>query len=684
MKTSIRRILLITSVAIPMGLMAQSPPDPNFQIYLCFGQSNMEGAGTIEGQDTLFVDPRFKSMAAVDDASRGWKQGQWHTAYPPVTRPSTGLSVVDYFGRTMVENLPEYASVGVITVAVGGADIKLFDTDSCRAYLSDKNTPDWMRNMAHAYADNPYSRLVELARKAQQEGVIKGILLHQGETNNGDPAWPQKVDKIYRRLLSDLNLDAKQVPLLVGETARTEQGGHCGLMNTIIDTLSRVIPTAHAISAEGCKQRGDGLHFTPEAYRTLGRRYASTMLSLLGQDKDADEGWTATWATAIEPEGKDNMPKDGTLTGKSIRQYVRVSKSGSRLRLKLSNAYGKSPLEIKSVAVAYAGTEGQIAAKSSHTLTFQGKRSVTIAAGRSVQSDEINFDLNPLQRLAITMSYGQTPKEGTGHRGSRTTSFLVDGQRKPTASFSDGERCEHWYNIASIDVREGKGRKKASAEEKGQPAVSSYKDLGTIAVIGNSITDGRGSTTDGNDRWTDFMASALQQNGVHMGVANLGIGGNCVVRGGLGPTALSRFTPDILRLAGVRGVIIFEGINDIGGARDGHSERVCAQLIEAYKSMAGQARAHGLKVYGATITPFGKSFYDKGFFREAVRKTVNEWIRTSGTFDGVIDFDKLVADPDNTSIVKSDLQLDWLHLNPRGYEVMGKHAADFIMKEVKP
>lgn len=283
MNKHIRKIITMTALALPACAMAQQPtPDPNFQIYLCFGQSNMEGAGVIESQDTLYVDPRFQSMAAVDDAQKGWHRGQWRTAYPPQARPHTNLSVVDYFGRKMVESLPENVRVGVITVAVGGASISLFDPDSCKAYLADKGTADWLRDMAHAYDDNPYARLVELAKKAQRDGVIKGILLHQGETNNGDPTWTRRVNKIYMRLLADLGLKAKDVPLLVGETARTEHGGHCGLMNSVIDTIARVIPTAHVISSKDCKQRGDGLHFTSEGYRILGRRYADTMLALLG------------------------------------------------------------------------------------------------------------------------------------------------------------------------------------------------------------------------------------------------------------------------------------------------------------------------------------------------------------------------------------------------------------------
>ena len=259
-----------------------SVPDPNFQIYLCFGQSNMEGNAAIEAQDKTGVNPRFMAMYTLDNAQAGWTMGLWHTAVPPQARPGTRLSVVDYFGRKMVENLPEEVKVGTITVAVGGASIDLFDKDKYQAYLNDAKTADWLRNYAKEYGGNPYARLIELAKMAQQKGVIKGILLHQGETNNCDQTWPSKVKKIYENILADLGLDAKNVPLLVGELGQKDQGAACWGHNAIIDNIAATIPTAHVVSSKDCPLQSDRLHFTAEGYRMFGKRYADVMLELLG------------------------------------------------------------------------------------------------------------------------------------------------------------------------------------------------------------------------------------------------------------------------------------------------------------------------------------------------------------------------------------------------------------------
>ena len=249
--------------ALLMGLTKVSAAvDPNFQIYLCFGQSNMEGNAAIEDEDRTGVDPRFMAMYAVDDEKAGWKKGEWHTAVPPQARPSTGLTPVDYFGRKMVANLPENVKVGTITVAVGGASIDLFDKRTYKAYL--KKQPDWMKLFAAGYNGNPYARLIELAKIAKKQGVIKGILLHQGETNNGDANWPNRVKTVYNDILKDLNLKAEDVPLLVGETVQKDQGGICWQHIAIVDDIAKTIPTAHVISSKGCPQRGDGLHFIAE------------------------------------------------------------------------------------------------------------------------------------------------------------------------------------------------------------------------------------------------------------------------------------------------------------------------------------------------------------------------------------------------------------------------------------
>ena len=263
-------------------LNQHSIPDPNFQIYLCFGQSNMEGNAAIEAQDKTGVNPRFMAMYTLDNANAGWTKGKWHTATPPQARPYTRLSVVDYFGRKMVDNLSDEVKVGTITVAVGGASIDLFDKDKYQSYLNDANTADWLRNYAKEYGGNPYGRLIELAKIAQKSGVIKGILLHQGETNNCDQTWPSKVKKIYEDMLADLGLDAKDVPLLVGELGQKDQNAACWGHNAIIDNITATIPTAHVVSSKDCPLQSDRLHFTAEGYRMFGKRYADVMLDILG------------------------------------------------------------------------------------------------------------------------------------------------------------------------------------------------------------------------------------------------------------------------------------------------------------------------------------------------------------------------------------------------------------------
>ena len=254
--------------------------DPNFYIFLCFGQSNMEGNAKIEAQDRDGISPRFMTMSAVDwQAPNGRKQGQWYAAVPPLCREYTGLTPTDYFGRTLVEQLPESIKVGVINVAVGGCSIDLFDEDKRADYIA--KSPDWLKNFCKAYDDNPYRRLVDMAKKAQKSGVIKGILLHQGCTDNTQQDWPQRVNTVYTRLLKELDLKAEDVPLLVGELMTQQDGGCCFAHNAIIDNIGKTIPTAYPIPSLGCPGKPDKLHFTAEGYRILGRRYGEKMLELL-------------------------------------------------------------------------------------------------------------------------------------------------------------------------------------------------------------------------------------------------------------------------------------------------------------------------------------------------------------------------------------------------------------------
>lgn len=364
--------------------------------------------------------------------------------------------------------------------------------------------------------------------------------------------------------------------------------------------------------------------------------------------------WVGTWTTAMQLVEPHNLAPEPGLSGNSIREIVQISVGGDKIRVKFSNEHGKSPLNIKAVEIAVAtssGSSADIKVGTMKSLKFKGKAGVTIEAGKMVASDAIDFKLRNRENVAITIHYGECDnKIVTGHPGSRTTSYLVEGNG---SDFSKAKKTNHWYTICGIDV-------------------VGNKNTRAVAILGNSITDGRGSTTNMQDRWPDNLSRALLDNAKTKDVAmlNLGIGGNCVLRGGLGPTGSSRFTRDIMQQEGVKYVIIFEGINDIGSCRNG--EQTANALIEAYKKMIVEAHAKGIKVYGGTITPFkGNKYHTPD--HEAARTKVNTWIRTSGAFDAVIDFDKMIRDSANPEALQSKYlyENDWLHPNAEGYKTMG-------------
>lgn len=275
-------IVIVGTILLAANLMAQ---DSNFYIYVCFGQSNMEGQGTIESEDET-VDERFKVFQALDCSNLGRSKETWYTAVPPTCQCYSGLSPADYFGRTMVANLPDSITIGVINVAIGGCDIRLFDKDIYEDYDS-TYTDSWFTNKVEAYEWNPYHYLIDLALLAQQDGVIKGILLHQGETNTGQEEWLSYVKKIYNDMLTDLSLSADSVPILAGEVL-SDEGNCCSSMNTIINRLPDTIPTAYVISSNECTGQ-DNAHFDSEGYRKFGRRYGVQMLSILGYEADYAE-----------------------------------------------------------------------------------------------------------------------------------------------------------------------------------------------------------------------------------------------------------------------------------------------------------------------------------------------------------------------------------------------------------
>ena len=317
MKHSISILFLALLLSL-LGFSAHAQ-DPNFHIYLCIGQSNMEGPARIEPQDTT-VDSRLRLLAAVDCPELGRTKGNWYTAKPPLCRCNTRLSPADYFGRTLVANLPQNVKVGLVHVAVAGSKIEIFDKKDYKMYLdtSAKERP-WMINMANQYGGNPYERLVEMARLAQKAGVIKGILLHQGESNTGDKEWPMKVKKIYDDLLTDLNLPANSLPLLAGELVNADQGGKCASMNTIIATLPQVIPKALVVSSKGLPAVPDKLHFSSEGIRIFGKRYAAALLASQGKKIDIDESSIAPPAPVKVQEG---LLQGSTENGLSVYKGI--------------------------------------------------------------------------------------------------------------------------------------------------------------------------------------------------------------------------------------------------------------------------------------------------------------------------------------------------------------------------
>lgn len=374
--------------------------------------------------------------------------------------------------------------------------------------------------------------------------------------------------------------------------------------------------------------------------------------------------WVGTW-TSAQYERDADKPQNLQLANNSLREIVEVSVGGSKLRFKFSNVVGKENVEIKSVDIAIAKTQGaspKIYEETTKTLLFGGKKNTVIPVGGEIVSDPILFKINPRDNVAITIHYGACGNTSiTTHPGSRTTSYLATGN---TNDFSSPAMSFNlWYHISGIDVV---GNKRTRA----------------VAVLGNSITDGRGSTTNKQDRWTDFLSRSLLKNEATKDVAvlNLGIGGNLVLGGGLGPRALDRYEHDIFQQAGVKYFIIFIGTNDLGYS--GNPSQTASGLIEAFTKMAQEAHALGIKVFGATITPVKNSGH-YSVDKEKARQTVNNWIRTNTIYDGFIDFDKMVSNPNDPEAILPLYNDDNLHLNANGYKAMGEGVDVSLFEEDK-
>ena len=376
------------------------------------------------------------------------------------------------------------------------------------------------------------------------------------------------------------------------------------------------------------------------------------------------QNWVGTWATAPQTVVRSFMPYNNCMTNRSVRQVVKVSIGGDVIRLKLSNIYSMQPVEIRSIYIAHAKDSFSIDAKSAQYFKFGNSYKTIIPAGKQIVSDALKFKLRNLERVAITINYTSAPEVPTVHMGSRTTSYIMKGVTNAHSSFKEAFQENHWYNISGIDV------------------YTMSNNMSAIAIMGNSITDGKCSTDNAQNRWPDVMSEMLQLKHkiTNQGVLNLGIGNNRVtVPGGFGALAKERFDRDILMQSGVKKVIIFEGINDIGAAKSGNSETVARQIIESIQGMVRKAKAQKKKVYLGTITPFkGAGYYSH--FHEAARLYVNDWIRSQAKkVDGILDFAKLLQDPNDDRRMKREYASnDWLHPNPAGYKAMGIYAADII------
>lgn len=365
--------------------------------------------------------------------------------------------------------------------------------------------------------------------------------------------------------------------------------------------------------------------------------------------------WVGTWSTAQQLVEPTNMPPSPGLTNNALRQVVRVSIGGDTLRVKFSNEFSASPVTMKSVQIAVSTGGHRIGESTTKELQFNGISEVILRAGSTVTSDPTAFKLTPRMDVAITINYGQTSLTTTGHPGSRTTSFLLAGNSTAATDFTTAVTTDHWYNINSIDVL-------------APPSAA------CVAILGNSITDGRGSITNLQNRWPDVFSESLLKNpGTQLvGVLNMGIGGNCVLSGGLGPTGVTRFDRDILNQPGIRWAIVFTGVNDIGGVKTQEAATAKTNdLIAAFELMITKAHAENLKIYGATILPFkGNGYYNQ--YSEACRNAVNQWIRAEGNYDAVIDFEKAMRSPQDSTKLVSTYQNDGLHPDAEGYKTMGQ------------
>ena len=373
--------------------------------------------------------------------------------------------------------------------------------------------------------------------------------------------------------------------------------------------------------------------------------------------------WVAAWASSqMIPDSKQAIPAED-LSDVSLRQVIRISAGGTRLRLRLSNVMGTAPLRIDAVELAPSDGVARINAGARHTVTFAGQPSVTIPAGAEYVSDAVDMPVAALDDVAISTWQASAPPQPqqTSHPGARAHTYLLHGNHVADTDFTEPQLRTQWFEIAGIEVQGG-------------------VTTGAIAIVGDSITDGYGVQPNTNARWPDTLMRRLNAAKIPLAVLNQGIGGNRLLLDGTGPNAVARLDRDVLAQAGVRYLIVLDGVNDLGvltrdapAPPEAHAALV-AQMIAGYSQIVDRARAHGIKVYGATVLPYGgNGYYHPEAVSEADRQALNAWIRAPGHFDAVIDFDALTRDPAAPDKMKAELDSgDHLHPSPAGYKVMGE------------
>ncbi len=389
------------------------------------------------------------------------------------------------------------------------------------------------------------------------------------------------------------------------------------------------------------------------------RGLAAVLLLVLAPAASAQR-WVGSWASTQQiPEPHNRLPDD-QLRDMTLRQVVRLTLGGPRLRVRIANTFGTAALRIGDVHVALSAGGARTAPGTTRPVTFSGRREIVIPAGADYLSDPVELPVQALSSLAVSMHFSESPIGQTSHPGSRITSWLLRGRHGAAEDLAGATGTDHWFQLTGVDV------------DAPLPAAA-------IVLFGDSITDGYGVTGGANNRWGDFLAERLQAGAAtrHLAVLNQGLSGNRMLQDGLGPNAMARFERDVLAQPGARFLILLEGVNDLGVlTRDGpataaQQAELVANVTTAYAQIVARARARGIRAIGATIMPFaGSDYYHPPAETEASRQAINAWIRAPGNFDAVIDFDAAMRDPARPDRLRADVDLDGLHPSIAGYRVM--------------